>query len=894
MKIGFNLLIFLLLGLSFPNLVTDNLEKIKEDKSQKDSMNFESSNHKNEKREKEKTHGIINFFADRVLSDVNELNFDSFQIEKLQESQKETAENRNENPSDYFDNFFSRITNLSPDSKDTNDKENINSRNFQGKSPQLYPSKILISNNSSDGSNERKTGLILEKEQKKHEAEFKFENLHTQHEDKQQLTKSQTKNSPRIFDQKISQFSPKSQTPHSRLLPLIQVNPSKFDYDFSPQKQFNIVSDQDYSFDNDKKRSSLSNFNLQQQQNQKETNDLIVQNEISKNENSDNYINNKQHRFSDNSHTGEGSLLKTNSFSSSKYEPSNEHFEENHNENLHNYNFENTKTQNGDSESSRETTRTNSQENFNQDPRVLFEKIRKLQSIKVDPIVESFQKITNQIIEMKSKRFNKTLENSNLFTLGSKLVGFVWKDGLFERFPFITDLKNPFQMRDEDFGKSFVLSPLKDRFKIRPRNETQTECTLSVRIKEANHYVGKFFRVILEFKSSCMPFNVSKFFLAKTGLRSTFVVSFLGKRHIFQFKGSEKITKGASLTERYRENRLLVKSYHYAHYNDNSYKESQVNNKMLIWENLRMTPAQLFATQKLLLEEMEKNYQSTIKTIDAKDLNKNWKVRNEEARIYRRLSNSSKMPSILEKVNLEIQRDKKQYFREHPKEFKLQKQKKRKLLTIFGFKICLPNLGKKEIKVYTKERLKCEKENRVQKGFDDAFAQGGCVRPQVAEAEDGDFHKIKDPFRTDKLEWKKNWYREGRYKWYGKKQICATLKTVRQNESYRVKMCRKVCKMATYYHSWNFCLNVCGVNYNYLSNVNAEAMQQGISNLSPWTSMDGELFFTLKPSVKASRNKVKKTQKRDQFSLKSIRKLWKNKHVRTCRQTWSRLICHLN
>lgn len=493
------------------------------------------------------------------------------------------------------------------------------------------------------------------------------------------------------------------------------------------------------------------------------------------------------------------------------------------------------------------------------------------------------------ILFLRSYQFNNSLNGTELMSLNNRIYAFSWRNGVFERLPFPVNSTFPYNTTDTP-EQPIVLTPLKNRFAPRPINKRQMDCALHARVLEANHYVGKFNRIIMQFFSPCMDYPVLRYFVNKAGLRASLDLRLLNRRYLFQFAGSYSAQFGQSQTEAYRRYRLLQPHHHAATFKMPKYKVDNRTNASfsVILNNKTMTPESMFALQMAAIDRIERNYRHRIELFDQQDQTRDWKTRNERMpRKAAATDDREPADSAKSKEDLKKERKQRREMREMIKKFEKEhahvksrpfnmtdKQRKKNLETVTKF------LGSKE-----------NTERFLQQFGDLGGFQGSRVWDSSADSvyprhPGHPYHNGND--REPWWTWHdqrfqgfaRNFYGLGSHTFYH--SVYPTVWHIRRQEMYKIHVCQRICRTGRYYHSWNFCLRVCGVNYNFLSNLRNPFAPVNLFPNVPYMRVASQLVF-LNSKRRSGR----------QFSYDEIKSFWDKPQVLGCRQSWSRFTCRL-
>lgn len=491
--------------------------------------------------------------------------------------------------------------------------------------------------------------------------------------------------------------------------------------------------------------------------------------------------------------------------------------------------------------------------------------------------LRNFDQQFMQILFMRSERFNTTLNDTELFTLNNRVYAFNWKNGVFDRMPFPTNTTFPYFSINltNQTNEGIVLSPLKNRFPVRAENATQMRCSLHARVLEVNHYVGKFKRLIVQFYSSCMDYPIMRYILVKSGLRITLQLTLFRQQFIFQFRGSYRTTVGNSITESYKEYRLLPPTHTPANFVRPNYKSDNNTVFRARVNNRTMSPQTMFALQANTLQMINQNYINQLGIFNSADQNREWTTRND---IFPRKAkgNKEQIKEIKEEKIMKINKPTQIKEKTKQKKEKVKVKKNRKAKNI------KKNLKNPKIqKIQKKEKLLPPKSFDPIANFKPKKKRILQNRIIIKKFLHNNKMYRKLFGKSRKLAWRRGWWGEGQSTW--ENDLGPLLNLIRTNEGYKVDTCQRICRMNGYYHSWDFCLRVCGVQYNFLSNV-----QDPYANLQLFAKVNylrvaSGLFYL---SSNAANNR--------QFSLRNIKLLWVRPQViSNCQLTWTRVRCEL-
>lgn len=530
-------------------------------------------------------------------------------------------------------------------------------------------------------------------------------------------------------------------------------------------------------------------------------------------------------------------------------------------------------------------------------------------SPRVNQALRNFDKEIMKVLFLNSQdfnpyMFNNSLTNADLLSLNNRVYGFNWRNGLFDRMPFPTNTTFPENVTSQR-DQGIVLTPLKNRFAPRPSNSRRMECALHGRVVEVNHYFTKFYRIILQFYSPCMSYPIFRYILNKTGLRTTLVIRVMRRTFTFQFRNSYVTRIGQSTVESFREYRLLAPHHHRAFFNAKQYKWNNSTDNLNYQTLKPLTPRQFLAIQAQALEILANNYKKQTQFFDLMDQNREFKSRDEA---FPRKTKIEKDNSV-EKTTPKKKSDSKKLKAKKKKEKKLLKNRKTELkpLNATG-EIIAKRLRKRQLAKndklakdyrhshpYKKDLSKSAKDRKVvmkllggQKIYDKFFRALSIKKPPKNAEKLREKVKLKERKMHPEWTpgWRSNWWQLGEHMWENRYR--PVLYEIINNEPYKVATCQRICSMNDYYHSWDFCLRVCGFNYNFLSNVQDPYNIVTLFPNIPWIRVASTLFYL----PRNGRFNEDPNRSR-QYSLRSMTSFWQRPQVLTCHRTWTRLTCRL-
>jgi hypothetical protein len=481
---------------------------------------------------------------------------------------------------------------------------------------------------------------------------------------------------------------------------------------------------------------------------------------------------------------------------------------------------------------------------------------------------QNYDKNLMDVLFMQAQRFNTSLNDTDLFSLNNRVYAFAWRNGLFERMPFPVNSTFPFSNTDQK-DCPVVLTPLKNRFAARPLQPKQMECSLNVRVLEANHYLGKFNRIILQFFSPCMDYPITRYLLNKAGLRASLVLRLLGQSFRFEFERSYRTKVGSSETEAFRQYRHVHPHHHRAIFVGRRYKADNRTQFTTVMAKKTWTPETLFGMQATVLESLDRQYRTRLNLTDQMEQNREFTPRNE--RFPRKAVDNSK-PSHKKgsksKATKKNRKDGKGVHHEHlsssPQDFRFPahevKRNRRLAAKLMG--------GEEALDRFLQQRY----------NFETWSVNPGSPGYMYRNHNTG---KWWGHYNGNQAGYRQNWYQMGEGTLLN--SLLPVLQTIRANEPYKVSTCQRICTMKEYYHSWNFCLRVCGINYNFLSNVRPLPGTKDFFPKVPWVRVASGLI----PLIRRDKPTL------EQWTVDHIKSLWDKPQVYSCQQSWSQFTCDL-
>lgn len=482
--------------------------------------------------------------------------------------------------------------------------------------------------------------------------------------------------------------------------------------------------------------------------------------------------------------------------------------------------------------------------------------------------LRNFDQNLLDILFMQSQRFNNSLNETQLFSLNNRVYAFSWRNGLFDRLPFPTNSTFPYNTT-EDKDCAIVLTPLKNRFAARPVLDRQMECALHARVLEHNHYIGKFNRIIVQFFSPCMEYPIYRYFLHKAGLRRMLALRIHDQLFRFEFSASFRTSIGSSQVESFRLYRHLQPHHHQAWFVGPKYRADNRTNHTAQINNRQVTPQQLFAMQAVVLDRLDQEYERRSNLTDGQNQDRDWTPRNE--RFPRKAKNAAKKAKKKKKksekkATKRRTKDGKSPHHAHltgsPKDFRFSAAATKKNRVLAAKMVG----GEENLNRF------------LQHNFNDWNVNPGSPGNQYNNRAGWLWWPIEE---SRQAPYRRNWYGLGDGNFNN--NLMPFLRTIRANEPYKVATCQRICTMADYYHSWNFCLRVCGVDYNYLSNIRPITGHRDFFGNVPWRRVASQLF----PLVRRRKGLY------NQWTRTQLQALWDQPQVATCTQTWSRFTCTL-
>lgn len=494
------------------------------------------------------------------------------------------------------------------------------------------------------------------------------------------------------------------------------------------------------------------------------------------------------------------------------------------------------------------------------------------------PALRNYYNQIMQINFLRNRVFNTTLNNTDEFYLNHQVYPFQWdkRSGMFSRLPFPANITF-FDCSGFRPEIARVATPLKNRFIFRELNITQMECPLYVRIIENNHYFGKYNRIVLEFKSPCLTYNIYKYILNKNGLRTTLQLTIFEQEYVFQFNGAVNTRVGRSRAEAYRQYRLLRPNHHPIHVTTNKYRSNNSTNDTFFLRGAVLTPDEIFAIQVNALTLLNDNYLQKMQIYHQHDQNNTFATRNET---FPRKTVGANEETNEQKV------DENKILRHNDFKFsrKTKKASQRVLRKLFGKNNLLK--FRKQFAIKIEELLeKVMMKNGADIGILKKIKKRSRERKlkQVrAKSHSKKSNKSKKDRKVKDVNQKRNlWHNDPELRHQNSWWFEQTVQTIIANEPYKVETCQRICTPTEYYHSWDFCLRVCGINYNFLTNRNDLFGGIDLYPNVPFINIARRFYYlpTNRPE-----NAV--------FTYNEIQGLKFGNDVISCDQTWRTLRCN--
>lgn len=494
-----------------------------------------------------------------------------------------------------------------------------------------------------------------------------------------------------------------------------------------------------------------------------------------------------------------------------------------------------------------------------------------------------------QINMLRSQKFNTTLNGTDSMVLNNRVYPFQWENGMFVRLPFPANVT----FFDCDGIKpevARVMTPLKNRFAARPFNVTQMTCPLHVRIIECNHYEGKFTRTVLEFTSPCLDAPVYKYIINKTGLRSNLRLNFLDMNLVFQFR-NVAFLRGQARVQAYQEYRLLRPHHHPLFVPAKRYKRQNSTETSMLLRGSRLNPTQIMALQTEALVLLKNNYESQMGIFNLTEQDGFYRSRNETFPRKTRQARHHPVPKhhgSRKTMNLFDGGDVPNL--RHPhfwwKDSAIKKTEK--ILTRMVGAGNLPRLrkmlwDKMQEDLMTKVLRKRKAHKKLESG---PKSSGKSSRESANVApKKGRRRQLKERYPTARRHsLRTHPARRLQFAdWWTRNAARPAIQQILANEPYKLNMCQRVCTSWGYYPSWNFCLRVCGIKYNFLSNIQDDPTAV---NLYPRVRF-----------VRIARQRLYLPAGREnnqQFTYDEIQRLANAVNVFTCNKTWRTFNCQWN
>lgn len=514
----------------------------------------------------------------------------------------------------------------------------------------------------------------------------------------------------------------------------------------------------------------------------------------------------------------------------------------------------------------------------------------------VQKTLSNMDDLVLQISLLRSQKFNTTLNETDTMVLNNRIYPFQWQNGMFTRLPFPANIT----FFDCDGIKpevARVMTPLKNRFAARAFNVTQMSCPLHLRIIENNHYEGKFTRTVLEFTSPCLEFPVYKYMLNKTGLRGTLRLNFLNLNFVFQFR-NVAFLQGQQRVQAYQEYRLIPPNHHPILVPNKKYKRDNTTATNMRLRGNQMTPTQIMAIQTEALMLLKNNYEKQMGIFNFTEQNEEYKSRNETfprrtrgTRGTRRTRQVRHHP-VPKHHRTRMTRDTRSpehisYLRHANFQWKKSEVKKtEQILTRLVGDGNLPQLRKMlwhkmEEDIMAKVLGKKEVSNKLEGGpKPSAKVRKASQKPPGRRRRE---RKLRDrPGRSKRSRYRSP--RSRRLQWFNNPGVMNAARPMVQhilaNEPYKISTCQRVCTARDYYPSWNFCLRVCGIKYNFLSNIQDDPIALNLYPRLRFIRIANERVY-LSPG----------RENNQQFTYDEIQRVANSPNVLTCGKTWRTFIC---
>jgi hypothetical protein len=516
-----------------------------------------------------------------------------------------------------------------------------------------------------------------------------------------------------------------------------------------------------------------------------------------------------------------------------------------------------------------------------------------------------------QINLLRNQRFNTTLNDTDIIVLNNRVYPFAWQNGMFTRLPF----PNNVTFYDCDGIKpeiARVVTPLKNRFVVRPINPGQMSCSLHLRVIENNHYEGKYTRTVLEFTSPCLDFPVYKYIMNKTGLRQNLRLQILGVGLTFQFRGVSFL-QGRTRIQAYQEYRLLKPHHHPMIVPNQKYKRDNITASRAFFRGNQLSPTQQMALQAESLMLLKENYEKQMGIFNATEQAEGYKSRNEM--FPRKARQTPDKPAKGTKIHSRKTKggEKKAsamghgIFRWPPAAIrktqkilqkmvgahnfsKLRKELWKKMQQDIVMKMTAekkePGSGRKNQKVRRRalrRRSKGPRERKLARNHPRADNIG--FSPQSLNLSRSKERRLQETRSGLKRSRRSSSVHSRRLQmWHHDPAVLIsarlTINHILMNEPYKVETCQRICTAEAYYPSWNFCLRVCGIKYNFLSNIHDDTSSLNLYSRVPFIKIAGERVFVHSGLPQNA-----------QFTFDQIQLLKNSEDVRTCEKTWRTFRC---
>lgn len=232
-------------------------------------------------------------------------------------------------------------------------------------------------------------------------------------------------------------------------------------------------------------------------------------------------------------------------------------------------------------------------------------------------VMSDYENLIFQVNLQKSRKFDNSLTNSDLFVKDGKVFGYEWRNGFFLRLPFPTFSEISPEYVNRTISPNHLVS-LYNRFKERRPMSQQLDCTLDVQLVSQIHFKNRFNKIKIILTSPCVAELKEFEFLHKAGLRKLLKLEVMGRKFTFQFRTISQLEyqKGMWL-EQYNEYRMLNPIHHHV----NFFRRKYLNDFSRIDRNERISPEMRLKNNKAILEDMETFYKSSSNAIQSYDAN---------------------------------------------------------------------------------------------------------------------------------------------------------------------------------------------------------------------------------------------------------------------------------